>query len=170
MPRRARRRASVPTLNFDFFFFDGNGPTYSESYHIGPARDTALLQKRPAIEALASCLIPSGMSERPPVFRVRFGEYIGHAEVVSYSLLAVLLFVTVLAAITSAGKTLWNNIANRTIVAGILQVLDQLLSVLMVIEILHTVRIFDSLAHPCHRAFPDRGVDSLNPASACDQP
>lgn len=81
------------------------------------------------------------MSERPPVFRVRFGEYIGHAEVISYSLLAVLLFITVLAAITSAGKTLWENIANRTIVAGILQVLDQLLSVLMVIEILHTVRI-----------------------------
>ena len=81
------------------------------------------------------------MSEQPPVFRVRFGEYIGHAEVVSYSLLAILLFVTVLAAITSAGKTLWDNIANRTMVTGILQVLDQLLSVLMVIEILHTVRI-----------------------------
>jgi hypothetical protein len=25
MPRRARRRASVPTLNFGFFFFDGTG-------------------------------------------------------------------------------------------------------------------------------------------------
>jgi hypothetical protein len=60
------------------------------------------------------------MSDPPPVFRVRFGEYIGHAEVISYSLLAVLLFVTVIAAITSAGKTLWDNIANRTIVTGIL--------------------------------------------------
>ena len=116
-------------------------PPLGKAITFGLPPETGRLQRGLAIEALASCLIPSGMSEPPPVFRVRFGEYIGHAEVISYSLLAVLLFVTVIAAITSAGKTLWDNIAHRTIVTGILQVLDQLLSVLMVIEILHTVRI-----------------------------
>jgi hypothetical protein len=81
------------------------------------------------------------MPEQPEPFRIRFGDYVNRAEVVSYSLLAILLFITALAAITSAGKSLWDDIVNRTVTAGILQVLDQLLVVLMVIEILHTVRI-----------------------------
>ena len=54
---------------------------------------------------------------------------------------AVVLFITALATITSAGKSLWDDIVHQTIATGILQVLDQLLIVLMVVEILHTVRI-----------------------------
>ena len=73
--------------------------------------------------------------------RVHFGDYLGQAEVVIYSVLAVLLFVTALATIANAGKMLWEGLAHWTIAAETLLVLDQLLVVLMLVEILHTVRI-----------------------------
>ena len=72
--------------------------------------------------------------------RVHFGDYLGKAEVI-YSVLAVLLFVTALATIANAGKMLWEGLAHWTIAAETLLVLDQLLVVLMLVEILHTVRI-----------------------------
>jgi len=73
--------------------------------------------------------------------RVHFGDYLGKAEVVIYSVLAVLLFITVLATIANAGKMLWEGLAHWTIATETLLVLDQLLVVLMLVEILHTVRI-----------------------------
>ena len=73
--------------------------------------------------------------------RVHFGDYLGKAEVVIYSVLAVLLFITALATIANAGKMLWEGLAHWTIATETLQVLDQLLVVLMLVEILHTVRI-----------------------------
>ena len=73
--------------------------------------------------------------------RVHFGDYLGKAEVVIYSVLAVLLFITALATIANAGKMLWEGLAHWTIAAQTLAVLDQLLVVLMLVEILHTVRI-----------------------------
>jgi len=73
--------------------------------------------------------------------RAHFGDYLGNAEVVIYSVLAVLLFVTALATIANAGKMLWDGLAHWTIASETLQVLDQLLVVLMLVEILHTVRI-----------------------------
>jgi len=73
--------------------------------------------------------------------RVHFGDYLGKAEVVIYSVLAVLLFITVLATIANAGKMLWEGLVHWTIAAQTLVVLDQLLVVLMLVEILHTVRI-----------------------------
>jgi len=73
--------------------------------------------------------------------RVHFGDYVGKAEVVIYSVLAVLLFVTALATIANAGKMLWEGIGHWTIATETLEVLDQLLVVLMLVEILHTVRI-----------------------------
>ena len=73
--------------------------------------------------------------------RAHFGDYLGNAEVVIYSVLAVLLFVTALATIANAGKMLWDGLAHWTIAAETLLVLDQLLVVLMLVEILHTVRI-----------------------------
>lgn len=81
------------------------------------------------------------MADPQQPLRVHFSDYLDRAEVAAYSLLAILLFITALATITSAGKSLWDDIAHRTIATGILQVLDQLLIVLMVVEILHTVRI-----------------------------
>ncbi len=73
--------------------------------------------------------------------RIHFGEYLGKAEVAVYSILAVLLFVTALATIANAGKLLWDGLGHWTIAAETLRVLDQLLIVLMLVEILHTVRI-----------------------------
>ena len=73
--------------------------------------------------------------------RVHFGDYLGKAEVVIYFVLAVLLFVTALATIANAGKMLWEGLVHWTIAAETLVVLDQLLVVLMLVEILHTVRI-----------------------------
>jgi len=73
--------------------------------------------------------------------RVHFGDLLGKAEVVIYSILAALLFITALATIANAGKMLWEGLGHWTIAAQTLLVLDQLLVVLMLVEILHTVRI-----------------------------
>jgi len=73
--------------------------------------------------------------------RVHFGDYLGKAEVVIYSVLAVLLFMTALATIANAAKMLWQGLGHWTIATDTLLVLDQLLVVLMLVEILHTVRI-----------------------------
>src|SRR6266849_6937513 len=74
-------------------------------------------------------------------FRHYFGNHLGKAEVAIYTILAVLLSVTALAAIASAGKLLWDGISHWTIANETFRVLDQLLVVLMLVEILHTVRI-----------------------------
>jgi hypothetical protein len=58
-----------------------------------------------------------------------------------YSVLAGLLSITALAVIASAGKLLWDGLGHWTIATETLRVLDQLLLVLMLVEILHTVRI-----------------------------
>jgi hypothetical protein len=73
--------------------------------------------------------------------RVHFGDYLGKGEVVIYSVLAVLLFITALATIVNAGKMLWDGLGHWAIATQTLQVLDELLVVLMLVEILHTVRI-----------------------------
>jgi uncharacterized membrane protein (DUF373 family) len=52
----------------------------------------------------------------------------------------VLLSITALAAIAGAGKPLWDSLSHWTIATETLRVLDQLLLVLMLVEILHTVR------------------------------
>jgi len=73
--------------------------------------------------------------------RIHFGGYLDEAEVAIYSILAVLLFITALATMANAGKMLWDELRHWTIVTQTLRVLDQLLVVLMLVEILHTVRI-----------------------------
>ena len=74
-------------------------------------------------------------------FRVHFDDYLSKGEVVIYSVLAALLFITALLTIANAGKMLWEGLGHWTIATQTLQVLDQLLVVLMLVEILHTVRI-----------------------------
>jgi hypothetical protein len=69
------------------------------------------------------------------------GDYLGKAEVAIYHIVGVLLAITAAAAIASAGRMLWSGFARWTIATETLRVLDQLLIVLMVVEILHTVRI-----------------------------
>jgi hypothetical protein len=73
--------------------------------------------------------------------RHRFDEYLGKAEVAIYSILAAMLTVTAFAAIATAGSLLWDDFRHWTIAAQTLRVLDELLIVLMLTEILHTVRI-----------------------------
>src|SRR5713226_3082644 len=73
--------------------------------------------------------------------RQRFVDYLGKAEVAIYSILAVLLGITALVTLATAGKTLWDGLSHWTIAAQTLRVLNELLIVLMLLEILHTVRI-----------------------------
>ena len=73
--------------------------------------------------------------------RVGFGDILGHAEVAIYSVLAVILFAAAIATIASATATFWQGVIHRAVAEKTLQVLDQLLVVLMLVEILHTVRI-----------------------------
>ncbi len=73
--------------------------------------------------------------------RLGLGDLLGKAEVLIYGVMGVLLFITALAAAVSAGSILWGDIRNWTLSAGTLGVLDQLLLVLMLVELLHTVSI-----------------------------
>lgn len=73
--------------------------------------------------------------------RVHIGDYLVKAEVVVYLVLAVLLFVTAVLTVANAGVLLWQGLKHWTIAQQTLEVLDQLLVVLMLVEILHTVRI-----------------------------
>jgi uncharacterized membrane protein (DUF373 family) len=74
--------------------------------------------------------------------RRNFDFYLGKAEVAVYSVLALLLTITALATLATAGKILWNSLQHWTDAAAqSLRVLNELLVVLMLVEILHTVRI-----------------------------
>jgi len=73
--------------------------------------------------------------------RHHFGDYLGKAEVAIYSVLAILLSLTALVGIASAARLLWDGLIHRTMAVETLQVLDRLLVVLMLVEILHTVRV-----------------------------
>ena len=73
--------------------------------------------------------------------RVQSGDYMAKAEVIVYSVLGILLFITALVTIANAGKMLWVSVGHWTITTDTLVVLDQLLVVLMMVEIMHTVRI-----------------------------
>ena len=73
--------------------------------------------------------------------RLRFDFYLGKTEVVIYSILALLLAITSLVTIATAGQILWAGLSHWTVAAQTLRVLNQLLIVLMLVEILHTVRI-----------------------------
>jgi uncharacterized membrane protein (DUF373 family) len=73
--------------------------------------------------------------------RTQFGDSLSRAETGLYCILAVLLCITALAAIVGAGKQLWDGLSHWTLALETLGVLNQMLIVLMLVEILHTVRI-----------------------------
>jgi uncharacterized membrane protein (DUF373 family) len=73
--------------------------------------------------------------------RHHFDHYLGKTEIVIYSVLAVLLAATAFVTIATAGQILWIGLSHWTVAAQTLKVLNQLLIVLMLVEILHTVRI-----------------------------
>lgn len=66
---------------------------------------------------------------------------LGTLEVVIYSALAILLSLTALVTLASAGKLLWDGLGHWATGAQTLNVLNELLVVLMLAELLHTVRI-----------------------------
>ncbi len=73
--------------------------------------------------------------------RHHFDYYLGKTEVVVYSVLALLLAITALMTLAIAGEILWTSLSHWTAAAQTLRVLNELLVVLMLVEILHTVRI-----------------------------
>src|SRR6267378_5928733 len=73
--------------------------------------------------------------------RHRFDDSLGAAEMGIYAVLALLLSATILAAIASACKLLFDSVIHWTVATQTLRVLNELLIVLMLAEILHTVRI-----------------------------
>src|SRR3984893_10493773 len=76
--------------------------------------------------------------------RKHFGDYLCTGEVAILTILAVLISLTALATIIRSGKLLWDTWHQWMVVTDtdlVLRVLDQLLVVLMLVEILHTVRI-----------------------------
>jgi uncharacterized membrane protein (DUF373 family) len=73
--------------------------------------------------------------------RERFSDNLGKVEVMIYAILAVLLALTAIVTIVSAGKMLWDGLSRWSLAAQTLRVLNELLIVLMLVEILHTVRI-----------------------------
>jgi uncharacterized membrane protein (DUF373 family) len=73
--------------------------------------------------------------------RRHFDYYLGKTEVVIYSILALLLTITTLVTIATAAQILWVGLSHWTVAAQTLRVLNELLIVLMLVEILHTVRI-----------------------------
>jgi hypothetical protein len=84
--------------------------------------------------------MPEAIKPEDPVDRA-LGDYLRIAEVSLYHVVALLLSITAAAALASAGHTLWTGLVHWTIAIETLRVLDQLLVVLMLVEVLHTVRI-----------------------------
>ena len=68
-------------------------------------------------------------------------DYLRKAELVIYHIVAILLSVSAAAAMAYAAATLWKGVVHWSIATETLRVLDQLLVVLMLVEILHTIRI-----------------------------
>jgi len=98
--------------------------------------------------------------------RTHFGDYLSRAETGIYSILAVLLCITALAAIAGAGKQLWDGLSHWPLALETLAVLNQLLIVLMLVEILHTVRVSIRSHFSGDRTFPGDRIDCFDPANA----
>src|SRR5580658_8913702 len=73
--------------------------------------------------------------------RRHFDFYISQTEVAIYSFLAVILAITAFLTIATAAESLWLALRHWSLDTQPIRLLDQLLVVLMMVEILHTVRI-----------------------------
>jgi hypothetical protein len=81
------------------------------------------------------------LQETEGKLRSRFSQYLHLLEAALYIAVGIVLSAAAIAVLFDATRILWRGIANRTLVGYGLQVLDQLLFVLVLVEILHTVRI-----------------------------
>jgi uncharacterized membrane protein (DUF373 family) len=89
--------------------------------------------------------------------RHQFADYLSKAEVAIYSIVAVVVVLTALVTIASSAKILWDGLSHWSLAAQTIRALNELLIVLMLVEILHTVLHFHSLAYSRrHRAIPRR--------------
>jgi uncharacterized membrane protein (DUF373 family) len=73
--------------------------------------------------------------------RHQFADYLSKAEVAIYSIVAVVVVLTALVTIASSAKILWDGLSHWSLAAQTIRALNELLIVLMLVEILHTVRI-----------------------------
>jgi len=73
--------------------------------------------------------------------RTNSSQHLHLMEAALYIAVGILLSLAAIAAVVSAGDILWRGIITRTLANYAMLVLDQLLLVLMLIEVLHTVRI-----------------------------
>jgi uncharacterized membrane protein (DUF373 family) len=80
---------------------------------------------------------------RPTInsFQLYFGESLSFVETVIYATLGVILSLAAVFALFTACQTLWHDLGAGTSSKTVVEVIDQLLVVLLLVEILHTVRI-----------------------------
>ncbi|HTG29010.1 MAG TPA: hypothetical protein VK818_12395 [Methylomirabilota bacterium] len=103
--------------------------------------------------------------------RKHFGDYLGMAEVAILPILAVLISLTALATIARSSRLLWDTWHQWMAVRDtemVLLVLDQLLVVLMLVEILHTVRISIRFAHTGYRTVSSCRTDCFDTTHSGD--
>jgi uncharacterized membrane protein (DUF373 family) len=74
-------------------------------------------------------------------FQVVSGKSMAMVEMVIYAALGVILSFAAVYALFTAFQTLWQGLAAGESAKTIVEVIDRLLAVLMLVEILHTVRI-----------------------------
>jgi uncharacterized membrane protein (DUF373 family) len=89
-------------------------------------------------------IVPYGigsMEKSDKALRTGFGVHLGTLEVIIYTVLAILLSLTAFVSLGTAGKLLWDGLSHSTSGAQTLRVLNELLVVLMLVELLYTVRI-----------------------------
>ena len=73
--------------------------------------------------------------------RTSFSHPLYLMEAILYAGVGILLSAAAVSTVVSAGLALWRGIVSQTLPNSVLLLLDQLLLVLMLVEILHTVRI-----------------------------
>ena len=82
---------------------------------------------------------PTDVTEKN--MRVRSSAFWSSLEAAIYTVLACVLAITAIVALAGAGRVLWEGFGTWNSTDTILRIIDRLLLVLMLVEILHTVRI-----------------------------
>jgi hypothetical protein len=89
--------------------------------------------------------VGKGMDESPGREVTRFGMIASgvflEIEILAYIILGLMLALTALLGIGSAGVSIWNAVRDHGDDNALVLTIDRLLFVLMVVEILHTVRV-----------------------------
>ena len=74
-------------------------------------------------------------------FQLISTEALAQVEMVLYAALGLILSLAALFALFSAGEALWHGLSTEASAKTVVEVIDRLLVVLVLVEILHTVRI-----------------------------